>query len=178
MYYLPGKGNVFLNVENTLYGASTEHSIRKAIRVAGNISGVSTRDKDFYVNIYSDAIMLNGPSAGAAFTLMALALLEGKRINKSVMITGTIDYNGDIGPSGKILEKARAAKKAGAKLFLVPKYLSFEENITSEKKCEMWGGKKFCDNELKVQYINISKVVGIEVREVSNIQNAEKYVLY
>jgi len=35
-------------------------------------------------------------------------------------MTGTLNHDGSIGPSGKILEKAIAAKEAGAKVFLVP----------------------------------------------------------
>ncbi|RLG58417.1 MAG: hypothetical protein DRN88_00775 [Candidatus Hydrothermarchaeota archaeon] len=64
-----------------------------------------------------------GESAGAIFALTTITALTGKKINESVVITGTIFPTGKIGnvTGVKEKEKIRVAKNIGAELVLVPK---------------------------------------------------------
>lgn len=178
MYVAPGYGNIFIHINNVLYGESTEHSIRKAIKYALKHENVSEDAYDFYVSIDSQANMLTGPSAGAAFAIMALALLQNKSINESVMITGTLLHDGRIGASGKIKEKALAAKESGATLFLVPPGLSKQYDLEQREYCDNWGGKEYCEIEEYANITDLQELTHIKIVEVTTIDEAIKYMLF
>ena len=65
---------------------------------------------------------MSGPSAGLAFTLTILDELTPGDLTggKKVAVTGTIRADGSVGPIGGAQQKAVTARRAGAKLFLVP----------------------------------------------------------
>ncbi|MCL6104535.1 MAG: hypothetical protein M1483_02705 [Actinobacteria bacterium] len=65
---------------------------------------------------------IGGPSAGLAFTLGLIDQLGGGGLTggKKVAATGTISFNGQVGPIGGIAEKTVAVDNAGAQIFFVP----------------------------------------------------------
>lgn len=65
---------------------------------------------------------IGGPSAGLMFSLAVVDKLSPGELNggKFVAGTGTIDPAGQVGPIGGIEYKMRAARDAGATVFLVP----------------------------------------------------------
>jgi PDZ domain-containing secreted protein len=65
---------------------------------------------------------IGGPSAGLAFTITVLDVLtEGDLTGGAdIVVTGTIDREGNVGPIGGVKQKAFAAKDAGAEVFIVP----------------------------------------------------------
>ncbi|MGK5445620.1 YlbL family protein [Micromonospora sp. URMC 105] len=65
---------------------------------------------------------IGGPSAGLMFALGIVDKLEPADLTGGKIIagTGTIDDEGRVGPIGGITQKLVGAKKAGAKVFLVP----------------------------------------------------------
>ena len=74
----------------------------------------------FEVNIDTDSI--GGPSAGLAFTLALLDELTPGSLtgDVKVAVTGTISEDETVGAIGALRQKAVAAKRAGAEVFLVP----------------------------------------------------------
>ena len=74
----------------------------------------------FTVKIDLDEI--GGPSAGLMFTLGIIDKLRPADLTGGKIIagTGTIDYDGNVGPIGGIPQKLVGAKEAGAQIFLVP----------------------------------------------------------
>ena len=88
--------------------------------------GISTSTRsekfDFPVNVEIDTGRVSGPSAGLAFTLTILDELTPGDLTggKKVAVTGTIQADGSVGPIGGAQQKAVTARRAGAKLFLVP----------------------------------------------------------
>jgi len=84
----------------------------------------ATRDLefDFPVDVTIDTGEVGGPSAGLAFTLTILDELSPGDLTggKKVAVTGTIELDGTVGPVGGVEQKAVAASRAGAELFLVP----------------------------------------------------------
>jgi PDZ domain-containing protein len=70
-----------------------------------------------------DAGEVGGPSAGLAFALAIVELLDPLDLTRGRIIadTGTIDFEGRVGVVGGIQQKARGAARLGASLFLVPK---------------------------------------------------------
>jgi Lon-like protease len=85
---------------------------------------ISTRgfDIDLPFDVSFEERNVGGPSAGLAYSLAILDLLdpadlaEGRRI----AATGTIDVGGRVGPIGGVDAKADSVKAAGADVFLVP----------------------------------------------------------
>lgn len=78
-------------------------------------------DSPVTVDFHLDDV--GGPSAGLVFSLGIVdkltpgALLDGRRVAG----TGTMDYDGHVGPIGGIAQKMAAAANNGATLFLAPK---------------------------------------------------------
>jgi len=66
----------------------------------------------------------DGPSAGAAMTLAIYSILSNKKVNNTVAMTGEIDLCKNITAIGGVGAKLNGAKRAGAKIALIP-----EENL-------------------------------------------------
>ncbi len=170
-----GTGRTLTDIDNLLFWADTQHSIRIARRVAENITLKRTEDYDIVYTIEANASLIGGPSAGAALAMATISVLDGKELNGSVMITGAINHDGSIGPVSGILEKAIAARAAGATLFLVPLLQSRDVIYETSENCETFGTTEVCTIETKPKKINVEQEAGIEVREVETIEDAMKY---
>lgn len=87
----------------------------------------------FEVDIDTDSI--GGPSAGLAFTLALLDELTPGSLtgDVKVAVTGTISEDETVGAIGALRQKAVAAKRAGAEVFLVPSTQSPEELADARK---------------------------------------------
>ena len=89
--------------------------------------GVAMRSRDFRLDfpftVDIDTGDVGGPSAGLAFTLATLDVLTPGELTggAKVATTGTIGLRGQVGPVGGVAQKTAAAKRAGAKVFLVPR---------------------------------------------------------
>ena len=173
----PGEGRTLVNVDNLLFWVDTQFSIRTAKSVAENVTGLDLSKVDLIYTIETEASVIEGQSAGAALTIATVAAIENKTINKDVIITGTIMPDGKIGPIGSVFEKAKAAKDMNATLFLVPEGQGTQINYMPEKKCEKIGPITYCTTEYKQGRIDISKDARIDVKEVSDINEALKYFL-
>lgn len=174
---ITGEGRVLTNINQLLFWVDTQFSIRVAKMVAENITGKDLSNVDLIYTIETDASLIEGQSAGAALTIATIAVIENKTLPEDVMITGTINPDGVIGSVGAIFAKAKASKDVGAKLFLVPDGQGTQTNYRPERTCEQIGPITFCTTEYKAERIDISKDAGIEVKEVSTINDALKYFI-
>ena len=86
-----GDGRVFLDTY-PLTKLDTQMSTRFAKEIA--CKDLECNNKDFIYTIKSDSVIVGGPSAGAAITLLTIAELENLDIKKGVSITGTINSGG------------------------------------------------------------------------------------
>lgn len=170
-----GSGRTLVDIENILFWADTQQSIRKARRVADNLSDIDADTKDLVYTIKANSSVIGGPSAGAALAIATIGVLEGNQPNESIMISGRVNYDGSMGLVESILQKAEASKKAGAELFLVPALQSREFVYDVEKNCEDFGHNEICQEERIPVEVDISEKVGIEVEEVSSIEKAKEY---
>ncbi len=173
----PGNGRVLVDINQLLFWIDTQNSIRVAQKVAQNFTNTDLSSIDLIYAIETNASVIGGPSAGAAMTVATIALIENKSLNESVMMTGTINQDGSIGPVGEIVAKAKAAKDIGAKLFLVPKGQAIQTYYKPIEHCERIGPLTYCSTEYKPEKIDVSKEVGIAVKEVNSIEDALKYFL-
>ncbi|MEM5820405.1 MAG: S16 family serine protease [Candidatus Aenigmatarchaeota archaeon] len=170
-----GSGKILVNIENLLFWIDTQNSIRIAKNLAEKITKINTSNLDIIYTIEANASIIGGPSAGSAITIATIAALTQKEFKKDVVITGTIDENGNIGRVGAIKEKCLAAKNYGAKICLVPKGQSIEFELIPKRDCTRIGNFEFCRITFETKEIDISKEIGIKVIEVYNIEDALKY---
>ena len=172
---IPGDGKVLANIEKLLFWTDTQQSIQIANMVAADITGLNLSNYDLTYTVESDSVLIGGPSAGSALAVATIAALEKKSIRTDVMMTGTLDSDGRIGEVGGILEKATAAKDIGVKTFLVPKGQGTETYYKPVESCVQRARFQYCTTVYNETTVNISEQVGIEIVEVSNIQEALKY---
>ncbi len=171
----PGSGRTLTDIDNLLFWADTQHSIRIARRVAENITGKRMQDYDIVYTIEANASLIGGPSAGSALAIATVAVLEDKKLKDNVMITGSINHDGSVGPVSAILQKAGAAKEKGADLFLVPLLQSRDVIYETSEHCEVFGHTEICTTETKPRKITVEEEVGIAVNEVASVQEAMEY---
>lgn len=118
-----GTGVVSVNIKNIDLQTGAQDSIRTATIVAQEYTNVDLSKRDItvtFVNEQQGIVSLDGPSAGAAITLTIIAGVLNKTTNSKILITGTIELDGSVGPVGGIKEKGTAAASSGASVFLVP----------------------------------------------------------
>ncbi len=171
----PGTGKVLVDIDGLLFWADTQQSIRVARKVAADISKVNISSVDLIYNIYANASVIGGHSAGAALTVATIGALIGKLPKVDVMLTGTINHDGTIGPVSAILEKAKAAKAGKASVFLVPLSQAKEIMYETREHCEKYGQTNVCSSESVTVVVNVGEKAGIEVKEVSTIYEAAAY---
>jgi hypothetical protein len=117
-----GAGELLINTEKVLLDPDFQLSMRTAYGIAINFTGKNL-DKDIVLKLEhpkEDTVLVEGQSAGAAMAILMIALMEEKRINTSVIITGKVEKDGRITKVVSIKEKAEAASSVGD-LLLVPK---------------------------------------------------------
>ena len=171
----PGSGHVFVDTF-PLTEIDTQASARLARDVAFKLLGMDPNKYDVFYTIRSDSPIIGGPSAGGALTVATISALKCLNVSKDVIMTGTINPDGSIGPVGGIFEKAGAAASHGAKLFLLPKGQSVVTVERTEKEKIPFGIQIIT----KPMTIDMKKYAknnwNMTVLEVSNVNQALKYM--
>lgn len=116
-----GTGNIYTSTD-PLVGIDTQQSERTAVENAMAVLGRNASRYDVFLTMdVGDTKQVDGPSAGAAMTLLTISALEGRRIRGDFTITGTIEDGGKIGAVGGVFKKVEAASARGIRLVLVPR---------------------------------------------------------
>jgi PDZ domain-containing protein len=102
----------------------------------------------FEINIDSGRVV--GPSAGLAYGLELLNLLTPGELTggRSVAVTGELLTDGTVGPVGGVAQKAVTVRRAGIKVFIVPKQNEAEARANAGSGLEIRGVGSF-DEALK-----------------------------
>jgi predicted S18 family serine protease len=173
----PGKGRVLVQT-TPLMGVIFQDAANTAVFVAENKTGrqLSSSDIIFSITAPDKAPGIDGPSAGALMTLLTISAINNSpRLNDSITLTGTIDNEGNIGPIGGVLEKAKAAKAGGKTLFLIPRENS--KLVTYKLVERKFGGFTILEKEPEIvdaeEYIE--KKVGINIEYVDTIDDVLRY---
>jgi ATP-dependent Lon protease len=142
-----------MNVAKTVVlGLIKDSELKKLVK-----SLEDTKLQGLHIHVPEGATPKDGPSAGAAITIVLYSLLTKKKIKNDVAITGEICLQGKITAIGGLDLKIIGGIRAGIKTFLYPK-----ENAKDFKLfCEKY--KQSLDE--------------YEFFEVSNIEEAIKYVI-
>ena len=174
---MPGTGRTLVDINNLLFWADTQQSMRLARLVAANLTALDINKYDLIYNIHANATVIGGESAGAAITIATIAALENRKLNESVMITGTINHDGSIGPVSEIIAKARVAGNEGITLFLVPLLQSRDVVYEIREHCEKYGATRVCTTEQLPRRIDVSNQTGIATIEVGSVEEALQYII-
>ncbi|MBI5553135.1 MAG: hypothetical protein HY917_00155 [Candidatus Diapherotrites archaeon] len=158
----PGTGRIFTSVE-PLVGTATQTTERTAVSVASRFFP-KTKQYDYFFTIRSDRVSeVDGPSAGAAMTLLVTSMVLDKPLPSYVAITGTITPEGFVGPIGGVYAKARKASQTGIKLFMIPQGEAVQT-------------VKLADGVKKVNLVDFGpKEMGLKIVEVRNIEQVMNY---
>lgn len=172
-----GSGKTLVDIDSLLFFTDTQESILIAKKVSSDITELNLENYDLTYTIYAEANSIGGPSAGAALTIATIAALEKLQIREHVIITGRVFLDGSMGRVSSVMAKAAAAKAAGASLFLVPPEQGNEISFESKKICQIKGVVEICSTEQIPIRIDIGEQVGIEIMEVSTIEEALDYFI-
>ncbi|MBC7129648.1 hypothetical protein H5T51_00310 [Candidatus Bathyarchaeota archaeon] len=177
--FIEGSGRVFI-ATNPKIGITLQDSAETAFMVAQRISGVNASNLDVVLTVTANKTIdvIDGPSAGAAITVLLASMLQGADIRRDVMMTGAIQSDGSIGSVGGIIEKAKAAAEAGAGVFLVPKGQSkaviYVEHVTQIGPLHII---RYEPQTVDVQEYLESQGYSIKIVEVADIQEALEYFM-
>jgi|GEM_PF-6089096 len=173
----PGTGRTLISTE-PFVGIDTQNSERISREVAEKLLSIDLSGTDLVLTVKSDSRTVDGPSAGVAFALAIVSAVSGRELNSSVALTGTIESDGAIGPVGGILEKARAAKSSGAKVFLIPKGTRYQTDFETRKIPEKGGVVIEEERTIRTDVVSYgASDLGLLVIEISNINEAIPFVL-
>lgn len=100
---------------------------------------------------------IDGPSAGALFTVGILAAVRGDKLKDDITMTGTINPDGTIGPVGGIPYKLEGAAQAGKKTVLIPSSSRLAYDDYTEKFVDL---------------VEHGKSLGVAVHQVNDIWEA------
>jgi len=117
----PGSGRIFID-SFPLSKIDTQITMRFASEVACDLLDKDCSNYDFFYTITTNSALVGGPSAGAAATVLTVAVLDNKVLDNKTIMTGTIDSGNLIGPVSGIPAKALAAQRAGYTHVLIPEW--------------------------------------------------------
>lgn len=172
---MPGTGRTLTNIDRIFFWVDTQDSIRTARMVAEKVTEVDLSQYDMVYTIKANASVIEGPSAGAAITIATIAAVQGRRLKENIMISGSIDGTGAIGPVGGIAVKANASRDVGAELLVVPRGQKVFNTMDTMEYCERTGWTQVCQTEQIPRRVDVQNESGIRVEEAGNIEEAIKY---
>jgi ATP-dependent Lon protease len=143
-----------MNVAKSLAWSLTPNSQKTFLLKVFN----DTKCQGLHIHCPQGAVSKDGPSAGTAITIAIYSLFNSLKIKKNIAITGEINLQGQVTAIGGLESKILGGIRAGVKQFLYPK----ENNREFKEFMEKFESKEI--------------VTEIEFTEISNIQEAMKYV--
>jgi len=163
----PGNGELVLRLRSTTVSSDTQDSMQTAFTEAAKLAERNYDSYDYTVRFDSALGKVNGPSAGAALTIMAYSEFTQKPIRKDFIITGTITKGGAIGAVGGVKAKIDAVGSNGSyKVMLVPAGQTAEsgDSILDSLYYADYAMQKY--NLTVVPVSNVSYAIQIAVGEV------------
>ena len=170
----PGNGGFYLrlNQDSPLTNPDTQASMKTAFEAAKRVAKVKGSDSNLYYSFNVDSDAVGGKSAGAAMAVASIALLRGEGLRPDTLITGTIEADGRIGRVGKVLAKAKAAKKYGFRTLIVPKGEAIELQEVQECSTEIIKGAIYHSCHTTTLKVDVANETGLTIIEAENAVQA------
>lgn len=99
---------------------STARGSAENVRTLLTAMGFRPEGRDVHINFPGGA-PVDGPSAGAAMTIVAISALTGRPVDGNSAVTGEITVHGAVKAVGGVPDKVAAAKAAGLNRVFIPK---------------------------------------------------------
>jgi len=118
-----GKGDIVLTGslgDVMRESCQTAMSLVKTRAEAFNISPESFKTNDIHVHFPEGGVPKDGPSAGITISTAILSAFSGKKISKTVAMTGEVTLRGKVLAIGGLKEKSLAAYRIGVKKIIIP----------------------------------------------------------
>jgi uncharacterized protein len=138
-------------------GPSWRATIWQSVLLGSLFVGTFPTEHRYWVETESLSEKVDGPSAGALFTVAVVAALRGDAVRPDATITGTINPDGSIGPVDGVVQKFGAAIEAGKRRLGYPAGMRYTKDLTTGKAVDL---------ELFAQER------GAQAREVTDLQSA------
>jgi len=172
MSTMPGTGRAAFITSSSLVGKDTQTTGNIALQIAQKLTSVKLTDKDVLFDIRANASEVDGPSAGAAMTLLAYSILSEKPLNPVVALTGTINSDGSVGMVGGVGAKSQAAAKVGIKLFMIPSGEAVTE-VEEDGSMETVNLLEYGPRKLGMKVVEVSKIDQAIEYAYSNIEDIQ-----
>ena len=127
----PGNGRIYID-SFPLSRLDTQITMRFASELACDFLQLDCSNLDFFYTIRAESSIVGGPSAGAAATVLTVAMIDEK-----VIMTGTINSGYLIGPVAGISEKTFAAERKGYDKALIPKWDALNETYDENRTIQI-----------------------------------------
>lgn len=125
---IPGDGDIYSTVIPSV-GLSTQDSIKTAVNYAFKKAGYDPSTCDVFIKVDDKRTSsIDGPSAGAAISVVTYSALVNSPVRKDATLTGAVDGEGRVLAVGGVFEKSYAAALQGISYILTPRH-SFDEQI-------------------------------------------------
>jgi uncharacterized protein len=171
-----GSGRVFLDTY-PFTKLDTQMSTRFAKEIACNYLNIECDNFDFIYTIKASSAIIGGPSAGAAITVLTIAMLENLKLAENATITGTINSGGLIGPVGGVKEKIDAGIASGMRTILIPKGERFFKPLEQQARNSIFEILNTTNNNSSnssnetIDLIDYGTEKGAKIIEVSSIDD-------
>ncbi|NMM63217.1 ATP-dependent protease LonB [Clostridium sp. P21] len=103
-------------------------SVENVITVIERNFGLNCDEYDIHIN-FSGGAPVDGPSAGISIAVAVYSAINNVAVNNEVAMTGELSIHGDVKAVGGVSAKVQAAKKAGAKVVIIPSE-NWQENFS------------------------------------------------
>lgn len=173
-----GDGLVLVNTSIPT-GVDFQTSAKTAVSVVQRHTNADLSEKDVIFSISAknneDLQAVDGPSAGMAMAVLLVAEILDKEIPDTILITGTVRQDGSMGQVGGIFEKAEAAAKNGAEIFIVPEGLGTVYVQECQESREGPFLYRSCKSEPKSLSPIMEEQYGMRVVEAADLKSVLSY---